>query len=67
MAKVTFSASGFETTVRRFKTEGEARSFIEMDTAQIAAEYGAEISDYGNGEWVAARADGEEIARWELG
>ncbi len=67
MAKVTFSASGFGTTVRRFKTEGEARAFIEQDAAQVAAERGGEVSDYGNGEWVASRPDGEEIARWELG
>ncbi len=67
MAKVAFSASGFGTNVRKFKTEAEARKFIENDTAGIAADHNAEVIDYGNGEWVAARADGEEIARWELG
>ena len=37
-----------------------------MPAAEIAADHGGEVVDYGNGEWVVQSADGEEIARWEI-
>lgn len=43
-----------------------ARRDIERDAADIAAEHGGSVVDYGNGEWVVNSAGGEEIARWEI-
>lgn len=68
MAKTTvrFSASGYGSETRRFRSADDARSHIERDAADIAAERGGSVVDYGNGEWVVNSAGGEEIARWEI-
>lgn len=34
--------------------------------AEIAADHGGEVVDYGNGEWVVNSRSGDEIARWEI-
>ena len=65
-AEVAFSASGYGDEWRSFKTKDEASAFIKRDAAEIAAEHGGEVVDYGNGEWVVQSAGGEEIARWEI-
>lgn len=57
-------AAGEET---RKELEDEARRHVERDAAEIAADHGGEVVDYGNGEWVVQSAGGEEIARWVLG
>ena len=41
-------------------------SGVERDAADIAADHGGEVVDYGNGEWVVNSRSGEEIARWEI-
>ena len=68
MAKTTvrFSASGYGSETRKFDSADEARRHVEGDAAEIAADYGGEVVDYGNGEWVVQSAGGEEIARWEI-
>lgn len=68
MAKATvwFSASGYGSETRKFKSADEARKHIECDAAEIASAHGGEVVDYGNGEWVVTAGGGEEIARWEL-
>ena len=68
MAKTTvrFSASGYGSETRKFDSADEARGHIERDAADIAADHGGEVVDYGNGEWVVQSAGGEEIARWEI-
>ena len=68
MAKTTvrFSASGYGSETRKFNTADEARRHVERDAAEIAADHGGEVVDYGNGEWVVTTGGGEEIARWEL-
>ena len=68
MAKTTvrFSASGFGSETRTFKSKDEAQKHIERDAAEIADAHGGEVVDYGNGEWVVITRDGEEIARWEI-
>ena len=68
MAKATvwFSASGYGSETRKFKSADEARKHIECDAAEIASEHGGEVLDYGNGEWVVTAGGGEEIARWEI-
>ena len=68
MAKtmVRFSASGYGSETRSFKTRGAAVKFIKSDAAEIADAYGGEVVDYGNGEWVVMSSGGEEIARWEI-
>ena len=68
MAKATvrFSASGYGSETRKFNTADEARRHVERDATEIAGDYGGEVVDYGNGEWVVQSADGEEIARWEI-
>jgi len=68
MAKTTvrFSASGYGSETRKFGSAAEARGHIERDAAEIAADHGGEVVDYGNGEWVVQSAGGEEIARWEI-
>ena len=68
MAKTTvrFSASGYGSETRKFDSADEARGHIERDAADIAADHGGEVVDYGNGEWVVQSASGEEIARWEI-
>jgi hypothetical protein len=68
MAKTTvrFSASGYGSETRKFNTADEARRHVERDAAEIAADHGGEVVDYGNGEWVVTAGGGEEIARWEL-
>ena len=65
-ATVRFSASGYGSETRKFNTADEARGHIERDAAEIAADHGGEVVDYGNGEWVVQSAGGEEIARWEI-
>jgi hypothetical protein len=47
-------------------TTDEARRHVERDAAEIAADHGGEVVDYGNGEWVVQSAGGEEIARSEI-
>ena len=68
MAKKTvrFSASGYGSETRTFKSKDEAQKHIERDAAEIADAHGGEVVDYGNGEWVVITRDGEEIARWEI-
>ena len=68
MAKTTvrFSASGYGSETRTFKSKDEAQKHIERDAAEIADAHGGEVFDYGNGEWVVITRDGEEIARWEI-
>ena len=69
MAKSTvrFSASGYGSEARTFKSKDEAIEFVKRDAAEIAADHGGEVVDYGNGEWVVTTRGGDEIARWELG
>ena len=69
MAKSTvrFSASGYGSEARTFKSKEEAVESVKRDAAEIAADHGGEVVDYGNGEWVVTSSGGEEIARWELG
>ena len=64
--RVNFSASGYGSESRTFKSKDEAPKHIKRDAAEIAAERGGEIVDYGNGEWVVNSRSGEEIARWEI-
>ena len=68
MAKTTvrFSASGYGSETRTFKSKDEAIESVKRDAAEIAADHGGEVVDYGNGEWVVTTRGGEEIARWEL-
>ena len=68
MAKTTvrFSASGYGSETQKFDSADEARGHIERDAADIAADHGGEVVDYGNGEWVVQSAGGDEIARWEV-
>ena len=64
--RVNFSASGYGSETRTFKSKDEAQKHIERDAAEIADAHGGEVVDYGNGEWVVITRDGEEIARWEI-
>ncbi len=66
MVTVSFSAFGYGTETRKFKTEIEALDFIKSDSEQIAGDHAGEVVDYGNGEWIVSVRDGVEIARWEL-
>ena len=68
MAKATvwFSASGYGSETRTFKSKEEAVESVKRDAAEIAADHGGEVVDYGNGEWVVQSAGGEENARWEI-
>ena len=68
MAKTTvrFSASGYGSGTRSFKSRDEAVESVQRDAADIAADHGGEVVDYGNGEWVVQSAGGDEIARWEV-
>ena len=63
---VTFSASGYGSETRSFKTRDAAVKFIKSDVAEIADAHGGEVVDYGNGEWVVTSKGGVEIARWEI-
>ena len=69
MAKTTvrFSASGYGSETRAFKSKEEAVESVKRDAAEIAADHGGEVVDYGNGEWVVTTRGGEEVARWVLG
>ena len=64
--RVSFSASGYGSDTRSFKTRDAAVESIKRDAAEIADAHGGEVVDYGNGEWVVNSRSGEEIARWEL-
>lgn len=64
---VRFSASGYGSETRSFKSKDDAVESVKRDAEGVAAEHGGEVVDYGNGEWVVQSAGGEEIARWELG
>ncbi|MBE6382340.1 MAG: hypothetical protein E7049_04920 [Lentisphaerae bacterium] len=64
---VRFSASGYGSETRTFKSKDEAIESVKRDAAEIAADHGGEVVDYGNGEWVVTTRGGDEIARWELG
>lgn len=64
--RVNFSASGYGSETRSFRTRGEAVESIKRDAVEIADEHNGEVVDYGNGEWVVTSKDGEEIARWEI-
>lgn len=64
--RVNFSASGYGSETRSFRTRGEAVESIKRDAAEIADEHNGEVVDYGNGEWVVTSRGGEEIARWEI-
>ena len=65
--RVSFSASGYGSETHTFKSKEEAVESVKRDAAEIAADHGGEVVDYGNGEWVVTSSGGEEIARWELG
>ena len=69
MARTTvrFTASGYGSETRTFKSKDEAIESVKRDAAEIAADHGGEVVDYGNGEWVVTTRGGDEIARWELG
>jgi len=69
MAKTTVrcSASGYGSETRTFKSKEEAVESVKRDAAEIAADHGGAVVDYGNGEWVVTTRGGDEIARWELG
>ena len=69
MAKTTvrFSASGYGSETRDFKSKDDAIASVKRDAAEIAADHGGEVVDYGNGEWVVTTRGGEEVARWVLG
>ena len=56
----------FGSEPRSFKSRDEAAESVKCDAADIAAERGGEVVDYGNGEWVVNSRSGEEIARWEV-
>lgn len=64
--RVSFSASGYGSETRSFKSKDAAVKSIKRDAAEIADEHGGEVVDYGNGEWVVNSRSGEEIARWEI-
>ena len=68
MAKATvwFSASGYGSETRSFKSADEARKHIESDAAEIASAHGGEVVAYGHGAGGVAAGGGAEIARWEL-
>lgn len=66
MATVWFSASGYGSETRTFKSKDEAVESVKRDAAEIAATYNGEAVNYGNGEWVVTSRGGEEIARWEI-
>ena len=68
MARTTvrFSASGYGSETRSFKSKDAAVESVKRDAAEIAADHGGEVVDYGNGEWVVTTRGGEEIARWEI-
>ena len=65
-ASVWFSASGYGSETRSFKSRDEAVESVKREAADIAADHGGKVVDYGNGEWVVQSAGGEEIARWEI-
>ena len=65
--RVNFCASGYGSETRTFKSKEVAVESVKRDAAEIAADHGGEVVDYGNGEWVVTSSGGEEIARWELG
>jgi hypothetical protein len=65
-ASVWFSASGYGSETRSFRSKDAAVDSIKRDAAEIADEHNGEVVYYGNGEWVVTSRGGEEIARWEL-
>ena len=69
MARTTvrFTASGYGSETRTFKSKEVAVESVKRDATEIAADHDGEVVDYGNGEWVVTTRGGEEIARWELG
>ena len=69
MAKISvrFTASGYGSETRTFKSKEVAVESVKRDAAEIAADHGGEVVDYGNGEWVVTTRGGEEVARWVLG
>ena len=69
MAKTTvrFSASGYGSETRTFKSKEEAVESVKRDATEIATDHDGAVVDYGNGEWVVNSRSGEEIARWEIG
>ena len=68
MARTTvrFSASGYGSETRSFKSKDAAVESIKRDAEEIADAHGGEVVDYGNGEWVVNSPSGEEVARWEM-
>ena len=68
MARTTvrFSASGYGSETRSFKSKDAAVESIKRDALEIADAQGGEVVDYGNGEWVVNSPSGEEVARWEM-
>ena len=68
MARTTvrFSASGYGSETRSFKSKGASVESIKRDAVEIADAHGGEVVDYGNGEWVVNSPSGEEVARWEM-
>ena len=68
MARTTvrFSASGYGSETRFFKSKDAAVESIKRDALEIADAHGGEVVDYGNGEWVVNSPSGEEVARWEM-
>ena len=64
--RVSFSASGYGSETRSFKSKDAAVESTRRDAAVIADAHGGEVVDYGNGEWVVNSPSGEEVARWEM-
>ena len=64
--RVNFSASGYGSETRSFKSKDEAVESVKRNAAEIADEHNGEVVDYGKGEWVVNSCSGEEIARWEI-
>ena len=48
--RVSFSASGYGSETHTFKSKEEAVESVKRDAAEIAADHGGEVVDYGNGE-----------------
>ena len=58
-ASVWFSASGYGSETRSFRSKDAAVDSIKRDAAEIADEHNGEVVYYGNGEWVVTSRGGE--------
>ena len=57
--RVSFSASGYGSETRSFRSKDAAVDSIKRDAAEIADEHNGEVVYYGNGEWVVTSRGGE--------